>query len=287
MSEDDPKPYTVSTITCNARLGSQKIRVNLQQFFEKVSISDNTGFVWVDYLGKNRGVYPKKRKNSTANSDKKKKKNFDNQVTVIFKMPTYYPNIKIFGNAAVHMTGIRTPEDGLFVVEELVKEMRKLGTDVITPVEDIHASDFVIRMINSGFSFPFKVKHKNLHQLLISSKYNNVCSFQPLTYPGVKLEYYWNKEYKTDGRCYCSGRCFGKGNGNGEGECKKVTVAIFDSGQILITGANAFDQIDAAYAFICGVIKDNIKDIKKVLPVLPSPAAAPTAPAAPAQVVVA
>lgn len=264
----EPTPYVVSTITCNARLGPATVRIDLQKFFEALNISQNE-FVWVDYVGKCRGVYPKKRKQvSQQVSDKKKKKSFDNQVTVIYKMPTYYPNIKIFGNAAVHMTGVRTPEDGQIILAKLVDEMRKLGTPIVQPVEDMRASDFVIRMINSGFSVPFKIRRKNLHQLLIGNVYNNICSFQPLTYPGVKLEYYWNTSYNgNNGMCLCKGHCFGKGKGQGEGDCKKVTVAIFESGQLLITGANAFCQIDAAYEYICRIIKQNIEEVRKVMPV--------------------
>jgi TATA-box binding protein (TBP) (component of TFIID and TFIIIB) len=268
MDNTAPTPYTVSTITCNARLGASNVRVNLQSLFDRIRLSDN-GFVFVDYIGQNRGVYPKKRKvpvvDATANG--KKKKSFDNQVTVIFKMPTYYPNVKIFGNAAVHMTGIRTAEDGKYVMDKLAEEMKELGMTVISPPDDVMAQDFVIRMINSGFKVPFKIRRKNLHQLLIGPKYNNVCSFQPLTYPGVKLEYYWNEQYQENkGVCMCTGNCFGKGNGHGEGDCKKVTLAIFESGQLLITGANAFKQIDAAYTYITNIVQDNLEEIRKVVP---------------------
>ena len=270
----EPTPYTVSTITCNARLGAPSLRVNLQQLFEKLTISES-GFVWVEYVNQNRGVYPKKRKPASASASQtgkggaeKKKRSFDNQVTVIMKMPGYFPNIKIFGNAAVHMTGIRTPEDGMKVMEALTAEMKALGDGVVTPQVDVTACDFIIRMINSGFSVPFKVRRKNLHQLLIGPKYNNICSFQPLTYPGVKLAYYWNTEYPSNGLCSCTGVCYGKGNGKGEGNCKKVTVAIFDSGQLLITGANAFCQIDGAYEFICDVLRDNIDEVRKTVPVM-------------------
>lgn len=271
-------PYKVSTITCNARLGSPSIRINLQSFFDTVNLIDvscpTNGIVWVDYIGQCRGVYPKKKKKpSTEENSKKKKKSFDNQVTIVYKLPGYYPNIKIFGNAAVHMTGIRTIEDGNMIIKSLAEDLRLLGELVTVPVADIQASDFIIRMINSGFSVPFKIRRKNLHQLLIGRKYSNICSFQPLTYPGVKLEYYWNSEYPNNkGSCLCKGNCFGKGHGHGEGNCKKVTVAIFESGQLLITGANAFCQIDAAYEYICDVIRNNVEEVRKVMPPLPNTA---------------
>jgi hypothetical protein len=159
----------------------------------------------------------------------------------------------------------------MYVIDKLVEEMRRLGNTAVSPTEDIKSQDFVIRMINSGFSVPYKIRRKNLHQLLIGPKYSNICSFQPLTYPGVKLEYYWNSmhdERTNHGICTCRGNCFGKGTGNGDGDCKKVTLAIFESGQMLITGANAFRQIDDAYTFICHVINENINEIRKVVPQL-------------------
>jgi hypothetical protein len=120
-------------------------------------------------------------------------------------------------------------------------------------------------MINSDFGVPFKIRRKNLHHLLISDVYNNACSFQPLTYPGVKLQYFWNKmNPQKNGVCNCTNICYGKGGGNGNGDCKKVTVSIFDSGKILITGANAFDQVDNAYSYICKVISDNKRELKKI-----------------------
>ena len=45
------------------------------------------------------------------------------------------------------------------------------------------------------------------------------------------------------GICKCSGICHGKGCGNGDGECKGVTIAIFEKGKILITGARNKDQL--------------------------------------------
>lgn len=127
-------------------------------------------------------------------------------------------------------------------------------------------------MINSDFKIyynkemqeKFNIKRKELHNILISNKYNNKSSFQPGIYQGVKLEYYWNKSNTScDGICKCSINCFGKNTGNGNGNCKKVTIAIFESGSILITGGITFEQVEEAYKFICNVINDNKKLIKK------------------------
>ena len=69
--------------------------------------------------------------------------------------------------------------------------------------------------------------------------------------------------YKYRGSCYCNGLCGGKGSGNGEQACKKVTVSAFQSGSIIITGANTTRQIFDSYHFINNIITDHIGKIKK------------------------
>jgi TATA-box binding protein (TBP) (component of TFIID and TFIIIB) len=294
--------YRVSTITCNATLG---VVIDLATFFQNVNITDGNGLIWAEFGKNTRGVYPKVRK-ELGNT----RKCFDNQVTVIYKMNTYFPNIKVFRNGSIQMTGIRSKEDGMFacsVISDEIERLRNISgikliaTDHIAATnnaaditntehgvgvaadaadgvvasselrEPVTAKDFKIRMINCDFGVPFKIRRKKLHLLLTSPTYNNVCSFQPVDYPGVKLQYYWNADAKcaTDGVCKCESQCFGKGTGCGEGQCKKVTVSSFDSGKILITGANTFTQVNAAYHYIHKVIYDNMSDMKKTMPELP------------------
>jgi len=262
-STEVPTMYRVSTITCNA---SMNTTIDLVKLYEYIHLENDNGFVWVENGLKKRGVYPKKKKESNSTQ----KKCFDNQITVIYKFAAdYYPNIKIFRNGNIQMTGIRKEEDGKKIVSIITDEISRIVEsgmcqDIVGSKEAIKSTDFIIRMINSDFGVPFKIRRKNLHQLLISSKYGNTCSFQPLTYPGVKLQYYWNIEQENNkGICKCSEPCYGKGTGKGNGNCKKVTIAIFDSGKILITGANSFDQVNEAYEFICKVIMQNQDEIKK------------------------
>lgn len=259
-----PTEYRVSTITCNASVST---KVCLERFFDHVSITPD-GFVWSEHGAKTKGCRPKKKKGVTE----KEKKYFDNQVTVIYKIAeNYFPNIKLFRNGNIQMTGIRSSQDGERMVQRVAQEVVRIATEndanIVESIEHVQAKDFTIRMINCDFGFPYKIRRKNVHQIIISA-YQNVCSFQPLTYPGVKLQYFWNKssECARNGICRCKKECFGKGVGDGDGECKKVTVAIFDSGKILITGANSFDQVNDAYRYICGLIQKHQDEIQKVLP---------------------
>jgi hypothetical protein len=62
----------------------------------------------------------------------------------------------------------------------------------------------------------------------------------------------------------CHKPCDGKGNGKGDGDCKKITIAAFQSGSVIITGAKNMRHIQDAYRFINKVITDNFDLIQKV-----------------------
>lgn len=280
-------PFRVSTITCNADIGPE-INLNLQVLFHNIKIEAiNDNFIWIQYLNEDndntRGVYPKRKRKSKIEPVKKTR--FDNQITVIFRFnDTYMPNVKIFKNGNIQLTGIKKIEDTEYIVKKVIENVKYIydidkkiiitNYNDLTPLERLCYGNFKIRMINTDFKIytsvsmvdKFNIRRKELHNLLIGDIYNNKCSFQPGIYQGVKLEYFWNTEHKdNNGICSCTNNCFGKNSGNGDGNCKKVTIAIFESGSILITGGITFIQVQDAYDYICKIIKDNKKKIKKPL----------------------
>jgi TATA-box binding protein (TBP) (component of TFIID and TFIIIB) len=278
-------PYRVSTITCNADLGDN-INLDLNILFQNICITEgDNSFIWIQFLKdeceNSRGIYPKKKRKSKNVSTKKCR--FDNQITVIYKFDTtYMPNIKIFKNGNIQLTGIKDvnhPEIiGNKIIENIIRIYNEINKQLIitnyndlNPIERLKYSNFKIRMINTDFKIyqdenlidKFSIKRRELHNILISEKYNNKSSFQPGIYQGVKLEYYWNTINNSNGICNCTINCFGKNSGNGNGNCKKVTIAIFESGSILITGGITFDQVNDAYKYICKIIDENKSIIKK------------------------
>lgn len=274
-------PYKVSTITCNAYLGKE-ISINLSLLYEKINPKDEDGeIIWIQNLKDNmefvKGIYPKKiRKSKKIN---KKKNRFDNQITIIYRFNNEYkPNIKIFKNGNIQLTGIKNLDTDpkiigckiIDIIKETYNEKKEINMskeendDFINKLE---FNTFKVRMINTDFKTyynkdckeKFNIRRKELHNLLISEKYNNKCTFQPGIYQGAKLEYYCN-EY-DDGICRCNNHIYNKKIDNNN--CKKVTVAIFESGSILITGGISYDQVDRAYNFITNIIKNNIKILNK------------------------
>lgn len=128
----------------------------------------------------------------------------------------------------------------------------------IMPIETV--------LINSDFNINFKIKRNILHSIL-KDKYDIISRYEPGIYPGVNNKYYWNTNNlgtETEGKCICKNSCSGKGNGCGDGNCKKITIAAFQSGSIIITGANTIQHIEDAYNFINKVIRDNYDLIHKI-----------------------
>lgn len=299
-------PFKISTITA---LGSIGVSVNLQTFFEKMPLNDPSelGPVYIEY-GRTksehsfRGAHHKAKKNlrnaaaarnAASNGIDTKVKRFDNQATLDFKMSLdsdYHVNTKMFNNGTVHMTGLKSILDGEKVIAGIIDRLQQLadadaavadrtreGADesLIVPLDSkMVQGPFSIHLINSDFKVNFRIKREVLHEVLVRN-YKNKCTYEPCIYPGVKLQYFYNtatENQKNNGNCQCpTGQCAGKGKGAAVGDCKKVTIGVFQSGCVIITGASTVTQIEECYPYICKVLKDTIDLIRKRNYIVPGP----------------
>ena len=175
---------------------------------------------------------------------------------------------------ALIRSGIREKIERNINIERVVKDLIDLhdGKDILfkaPAIEDksrIKILPLETVLINSDFNINFKIKRNILHSIL-RDNYHIVSRYEPGIYPGVNNKYYWNENNlhtSTEGRCICKKTCDGKGNGKGEGDCKKITIAAFQSGSVIITGAKNMRHIEDAYRFINTVIQDNFDLIQKV-----------------------
>jgi len=108
-------------------------------------------------------------------------------------------------------------------------------------------------LINSDFDIGFKINREKLHRLVTDSGYYS--SFEPIIYPGVNIKYYYNVNNPSqNGICQCNCICNGKGHNN---NCKKITIAVFNSGKALVTGGRNIKEINTAHNFITTLIEEN------------------------------
>ncbi len=189
-------------------------------------------------------------------------KRFDNQVTVMirFNQTGRFVNVKIFKNGNVQMTGLKEPDKGLDALRFIADHIR-LHNEAFEIVDKervpfIGPSAYRIRLINTDFRIGVEVRRDKLVSLMRTLYPRMYSSFEPCIYPGVKIQYHYNLANDGLGHCACTPVCNGKDRA-GLGQCKRITIAVFQSGCIIITGAQALHQVDAAYAFICDIISSN------------------------------
>ena len=128
----------------------------------------------------------------------------------------------------------------------------------------IQITKYNITLINSDFYIGFKLNRTNVYEFMLN-KCGLLCDFDPCIYQGVLVKFYWNKN-KTiqDGICKCTVPCNGKGIGEGDGECKKITVSIFQSGSIIITGKCNRQELYYIYDFIVELLHNNSDNLKQI-----------------------
>ena len=249
----EPSKLRTSTMTYTANIN---VTLDLQLLFDNIILTDN---------------YPKIISCEYGNNDpkgdvKKKKKYFANQLTLkILYDDNFKVNMKIFNNGKIGITGCKDNNITLnilnFIIEYIIN-INKINK-FVSNIDDIKLNNLNIVLINSDFRCGFQIKRNEFYNIL--KKLNLYVTYEPDTYAGVKLCFFYNKIYNDDklGICYCNKKCKGKGNGDGIGECKKITIAIFQSGSIIITGARCHEQKEIAYNFINSIVKKNYKHIFK------------------------
>jgi TATA-box binding protein (TBP) (component of TFIID and TFIIIB) len=83
-------------------------------------------------------------------------------------------------------------------------------------------------------------------------------------YPGIITKFKYNDKY-TDinkfqsGVCHCETNCIKKKKK--DRECMNITISIFRSGSIMITGSKSVKQIMFVYNFINRFMKENFEDV--------------------------
>ena len=121
-----------------------------------------------------------------------------------------------------------------------------------------------ITLINSDFYVGFKINRNNVYDFILNQE-NIICDYDPCIYQGVLIKFYWNNNKTVqDGKCNCTIPCNGKGCGNGNGECRKITISVFQSGNIIITGKCTREEINYIYNFIVELFHKNIDKIRQL-----------------------
>lgn len=291
-----PTPYKISTITVTGNINKNDLyEINLGKLYELLHTIPNydkdSGITYVEYgKDKNETIYKGFSKKFLINRRKNtQSKRFDNQMTIIYKIVESIKisnlNTKIFKNGKIQITGVKYLEQGKIIMQIIIDIIHKIyndnnhdivlvkdkvtnliNKDLIANIDDIVMEKYKIELINSDYKVGFNIKRDNLYNMILLG-YKMGVSYEPCIYPGVKIKFFWNINNidhinnidNNDGICNCPISCSRiKGTGYGIMNCKTITVSIFQSGCIIITGAQSIEQIESAYKYINNILYKNI-----------------------------
>jgi len=163
-------------------------------------------------------------------------------------------NVKLFANGGIQMTGVTSEEFAQRSIDWLLEKLLMLP---VVPFPDKPAIQrFSVQLINTDYSLNKFINQDALHKLLVN-QYNLFSMLEKTIYQGVNTKFFYNARNPGMGICQCENFCKGQGTGDGEGQCKRITMSIFRTGRIIITGARRLHQIQSAYQFLNKVFDDH------------------------------
>jgi len=183
-------------------------------------------------------------------------KSFFNQSTIVLRKFVSVDagwkevNIKLFANGGIQMTGVTSEPFAYQAIEWLLQLILSLPVSPFTSPPSIQR--FSVQLINTDYALNKFINQDALHKLLIN-EYNLFSMLEKTIYQGVNTKFFYNTSNPGLGICQCKKFCKGQGSGEGEGQCKRITMSIFRTGRIIITGAREIKQIESTYTFLNSV----------------------------------
>ena len=142
-------------------------------------------------------------------------------------------HVKVFNTGKLEIPGIQT--------DELLFKTLKLLLNILQPFNNVKLSYDVSKiqtvLINSNFNCNYLLNRDKLFDIL-KYKYKMNVNYDPCSYPGIQVKYYYNdkEEHEHEGVCSCLKRCTKKGSGSGKNQCREMSFMVFRTGSVLVVG---------------------------------------------------
>ncbi len=152
---------------------------------------------------------------------KMKETTFYNQVTLVYTDCYSCKSLKLFPNGSIQIAGC----SDLFDCKRIINQIAFILKKILNIEREIPTNSFKIVMINTNFSLNYNINLLLTANVFKKNKCKNV-SFDPDRYSAVKIKF------------------------RPALEMKEVTVSIFSTGKIIITGAETLKEIAFAFNFV-------------------------------------
>jgi len=259
-------PLRISTLVTTGHLGTT---INLGKLFEQmkgviIPIGyPSEGFMKMEHETKVIGHSARDMLTKRRVSDK----TFFNQSTLVIRKKRDESddfkevNVKLFANGGFQMTGVTSEVFSRSVLDYMLEKFAGF-TEPISE-KALTVQKFAIQLLNSDYKINALIKRAELHRILCQ-EYHLSSTLETTIYQGVNTKYYYNEASPTKrGICMCPRFCNGQGDGTALGQCKKITIAAFQTGSIIITGARNKPQLDEAYTFMNDILQRHQTTVTK------------------------
>tara|TARA_B100002051_G_C16718889_1_gene631119 strand:- start:536 stop:1618 length:1083 start_codon:yes stop_codon:yes gene_type:complete len=167
-------------------------------------------------------------------------------------------HIKVFNTGKLEIPGIQSDDFLHLALNKLVELLQPVCGDDLC----YNANNIDTVLINSNFTCNYYIDRDKLSQLL-KYKYKLHVNYDPCSYPGIQVKFYYNTEKKTqNGICLCKQRCDKKGSGKGENQCLEISFMIFRTGSVLIVGHCDVFILTKVYDFLKNILLTDYIDFR-------------------------
>lgn len=252
MTDKLPRGLKISTMTITGKFKTDFNIANIGRYMDlNYYRIRSKKYNNITYMIDKQGIITKHMTKSKKKD--KPNKNFYNQTTIEIISPIKEgkTKVKLFKNGSIQMTGCKGYEHFVDLMQILVTELHKKKA-VLDKSGKIKAKyfmnkrenvsidkfyDFNVNLINSNFDIGYKVNREELYQMFLKQKVE--CRYEPILHACVNIKYYYKgKKGKKDSN-------------------KKISIFVFESGSVIITGACHQDHIKEAHEYICRILYDN------------------------------
>jgi TATA-box binding protein (TBP) (component of TFIID and TFIIIB) len=151
---------------------------------------------------------------------------FYNQITLRVIDAFGKKAVKIFVNGVLHITGAKSIKDAVAISHTICVMLEQA-----LELPDVLITELRVCMINTNFCTNVPLRLTEVKRLL-TTELNTPCSYDPEGYPGAGFKH------------------------------KNVSIFVFATGKIIITGGKSFDDIFAGYQFVTSFLNAHIQRLK-------------------------
>lgn len=233
-----PPELKVSTISLTVQMNTHVDIVKIDKYMELNAEDVCT----VQYSGNLRTLLEKRHKKKTKNY------NFQNSITLeVMVRPSKTIHFKLFTNGAVQVAGCKTIEEGNIGFNSLFRRLQepiavlnpetKTLEDISFISQPIRVSDLKINLINVNFDINFHINRDNLYHVLLTQDVK--CFYERCKHAAVSIKH------------------------PVEDKKKPVSIFVFESGSVVITGSTNQDHILEGYKRTMDLLLNNKREIFK------------------------